>query len=81
MGHGSRVVKIVTSARVRVPSRRAAARRAAITAWAVGSERSPTRFAPRATMASSSTAIAPTGGAPRSPAWRASASASPMNSA
>ncbi len=74
------MVKIVTSARDVVLSLRAASRIAATTACAVGSEPSATRFEPRATIASFMTAIAPTGGAPRAAAWRASASASPMNS-
>ena len=51
-----------------------------MTAWAVGSFVSSTRFEPRATIAWSTTAIAPTAGAPRAAACRASASASPMNS-
>ena len=80
MGHGSSVVKIVTSCSDTVPSLRAASRRAAITACAVGSEPSATRLEPRATIASFMTAIAPTAGAPRPAAWRASARASPMNS-
>ena len=63
-----------------MPSLRDASRSAAMTAWAVGSFFSATRFAPRATIASFMTAIAPTGGAPRSAAWRAPARASPMNS-
>ena len=74
------VVKIVTSESRGVPSLRAASRRAAITAWAVGSRVSRTRSRPRATIASFMTAIAPTAGAPRAAACRASASASPMNS-
>ena len=80
IGHGSWVVKIVTSVRCVVPSLRDASRSAPITACAVGSLDSATRLAARATIASFMTAIAPTAGAPRSAAWRASASASPMNS-
>ncbi len=80
IGHGSSVVKIVTSERCGVASLRAASRSATTTAWAVGSLAFVTRWDPRATIASFMTAIAPTGGAPGAAAWRASARASPMNS-
>ena len=58
IAQGSSVEKIVASASRTRPSRRAASRRATITAWAVGSLVASTRSWARATIASSTTATA-----------------------
>src|SRR5947209_5547268 len=76
IGHGSRVAYIVQPDSRHPPIRRAASRRARISACASGSPSNSRRLWPRPTTSPSRTTTAPTGTSPNSPARLASARAS-----
>ena len=78
IAHGSTAEKTIMPDRLDRPKRRAASRTTAMTAWAVGSPVVATVLRPRATIASSSTATAPSAISPSAAAARASANAAPM---